>query len=265
MRGLRIGFSATCGFDSIKDVIEFAVEKGFNAAEINLNVPEFFPERYSMDDIKDIKAMLEQNDFWLTFHAPEDINLCTYQKKLCRSSIDILKDCIDFAYGLGGKRFTFHAGASVEFTMVDKSLRLEDYYRSEYVGILKDSIKELIDYNDARIILCAENAGYFSETKDKAFQHFLGGGLFLTWDIGHAYINKIQMDFMMKNLKFVRNMHVHDVAGGKDHRIIGTGKVDVPYYMSLVDKDDVSFIIEVRPAEAAVQSLHELKQLLDLK
>lgn len=262
---MRIGFSATCGFDSIKDVIKFGIENGFNAAEVNLNIPEFFPDRYSKSDREHIKAMAEDNDFSITFHGPEDINLCSCQNKLVKASVDILKECMDFACELGGKRFTFHAGSSVEFTMVDKNIRLEDCYPSKYVRILEDSIKDMVDYNDGRITLCAENAGYFSGTKAMAFEHFLGNGLYLTWDIGHSHINKVQMDFMMKNMRFVRNVHVHDVLKGRDHRIIGTGEVNIPYYMSLMDERDVCFIIEVRPANKAAESLNNLKALLKME
>lgn len=260
---MRIGFSATCGFDNIKDVIKFGIDNGFNAAEVNLNIPEFYTERYSKSERNLIKTMAEDNNFYITFHGPEDINLCSRQSKLVKASVDILKECMDFAYELGGKRFTFHAGSSVEFTMVDKSIRLEDCYQSEYISILKDSIKDLIDYNVDRVTLCAENAGYFSSTKAMVFEHFLGKGLYLTWDVGHSYINKVQMDFMMKNKRFVRNAHIHDVLKGRDHCIIGTGEVNIPYYMSLLDEKDVCFIIEVRPAYKAAESLKNLKVLLE--
>lgn len=258
---MRIGFSAAYGFSSIEDVIEFAAGNGFNAVEINLNMPEFFPERYSTEKRRELKKFAEDKDLIVTFHAPEDIDLCTKQKYILDASIKILKECIDFACDLGGTRLTFHIGDSVNFTMYDGNLRLEDYYMEDYASILENAMEELCSYAGDRIILCVENTGYFSEPKMKAVESMLGKGLYLTWDLGHSYIKKNQIEFMRKNIEYVRNAHLHDVRNGKDHCIIGTGEFDIKNFMSLMDREDVTYIIEVRPAEAAVESFDNLKKI----
>lgn len=260
---MRIGFSATYGFQSILDAVNFAADNGFNAVEINLNIPEFYPCKYNIQERQKLKTILEEKGIHISFHAPEDINLSSGQKELGIASLNILKECIDFAYDLGGERFTFHLGDSVNFTMVDRSLRMEDYYSDNFKNIIRYNLSNIIEYNRDRIILCAENAGYLSNAKIYAIESFLGKGLYLTWDLGHSIIDKNQMEFIMRNLQFVRNVHVHDVLEGKDHRIIGTGQVDIPKYLSLLNGMDAMYIIEVRPHSAAVESLINLKAYRD--
>lgn len=260
---LRIGFSATYGFASILDAASFAKEHGFNAVEINLNMPEFYPDRYGKPDRKHIRDKLDDEGFTLTFHAPEDINLSTKQELIEDASLEILKRSIDFAHDLGAKRFTFHIGDSVNFTMFDGSVRLEEYYENEYTQILKDAMSKLLAFSGDKIVLCAENTGFFGGAKKNAIKSLLGSGLYLTWDLGHSYIKKNQMDFMLQNISYIRNMHLHDVKGGKDHSIIGSGEIDFPYYISKLHNMDVIYVIEVRPKEAAYKSLLGLKSIME--
>lgn len=256
----KIGFAATYGFGSINDAVIFAARNGFSAVEINLNMPEFYPERYSKQDIDDIRRLMDRLDIAVTFHAPEDINFCTKQGYILEASIKRIKECIDFASALGGLRFTFHIGDSVNFTMFDRSIRMEEYYLEDYVSILSSSLDRIREYASGRIVPCAENTGFFREAKTRAIEPMLGNGLYLTWDIGHSYIKKEQQDFMIKNIKYVRNAHLHDVAAGKDHCIIGTGEMDFAHYISLLNDKDIFYVIEVRPGEAAASSLKNLRR-----
>lgn len=256
------GFAATYGFKSISDAVQFASDNDFKAVEINLNIPEFFPEYYSKNDIEKIRKMSKEYNVLLTFHAPEDINLCSKQKCIVETSIKRLEECIDFACALGGMRFTFHIGDSVNFTMFDRNLRMEDYYKDDYVNIMENSIEKLIGYTSKRIILCAENTGYFSSAKMESIEYGLKEGLSLTWDMGHSFIKKGQQEFMIKNIEYVRNAHIHDVHDGKDHCIIGTGEVDIMKQISMLDEKKVMFIIEVRPGEAAAESYRNIKKMM---
>jgi sugar phosphate isomerase/epimerase len=260
----KIGFSATYGFNNITDVINYGAANGFSAVEINLNMPEFFPDRYSQEERETIKKLADDKNILLTFHGPEDINLCSKQKTIVKTSVELLKASIDFACDLGGSRLTFHIGDSVNFTLFDRSLRMEEYYAEDYVKLLIPSLEELCKYTGGRIFLCAENTGYFSDGKQRAIEYMLGKGLYLTWDLGHAYLKKNQMDFMTKNSEYVRNMHIHDVCDRKDHCIIGTGEVDIPGYISKMNPENVTLIIEVRPHEAAVKSLDNLKKQMNI-
>lgn len=259
---LKVGFSATYGFRSIEEVIEFAKVNGFSAVEINLNMPEYYPSEYTGEERLKLRRMAESKNIVLSFHGPEDINLCSKQNQIVNTGIKILKECIDFACDLGGTRFTFHIGDSVNFTMYNGSLQFEDYYRDDYIEILKSSMGEILSYARDRIAICVENTGYFSVSKIEAIKFLLDKGLYLTWDLGHAYLKEKQMDFMIDNKKYIRNIHIHDVIDNKDHCIIGTGKVDIPYYLSLIDIEKVLLIIEVRPGEAAVKSFSNLKKIL---
>lgn len=257
----RFGFSATYGFSSIVDAIEFASKNGFATVEINLNMPEFFPERYDKQEREHIKKFAKYNNISLTFHGPEDINLCSMQRLVAETGVTRLKECIDFASELGGERFTFHIGDSVKFTMVDGSIYVEDYYKDKFEVLLNNSFKEVVDYAKDKIIICAENTGYFSSVKRYAIKQLLGKGLYLTWDMGHSFLKKEQQEFMIENCEYVRNVHIHDVKGKKDHSIIGEGDVDFKHFMSFVEKNDAYYIIEVRPKEAALESYKNIKEI----
>lgn len=259
----RLAYAATLGEENIFTAIDFAVENGFSAIEINLNVPNFFPERYNEGERRRIKEKIEKEGITLSFHAPEDIPLYHLHSSVRRAGLERFKDCIDFAEEIGGKKITFHTGTSVCFTQTDKKIYLQEVYPDIFKELLKEALIELRDYAKGRIMPCIENVGNFNNTIKDVLEELLPeGDLYLTWDIGHSYGQEENQEFFLRNIKYIGNCHIHDHNGSQDHQVIGEGKIDFIHYFKRLEDIDTSFVLEIRPVEKALLSRENLKKLL---
>ncbi|SNS10728.1 Sugar phosphate isomerase/epimerase [Anaerovirgula multivorans] len=259
----RIAYAATLGEENIFTVIDYAVEKGFSAIELNLNVPVFFPESYSKEERQKIKERVEQEGIALSFHAPEDMPLYQLHPSVRRAGLERLKECMDFGGEIGGAKITFHPGASVCFTQTDSKIFLQDVYVEEFAGLFKEALEEIREHARGKILPCIENVGNFNGMIREVLEEVLPqGDLYLTWDIGHSYGQPENEAFFLKNMQYIRNCHIHDHNGKQDHQVIGDGKIDFLYYFGLLEKIDTSFVLEVRPVEKALISRDNLEKLL---
>ncbi|MCT4605458.1 MAG: sugar phosphate isomerase/epimerase [Marinisporobacter sp.] len=262
---MKIGYAASSGEIDIFDTLKYTKENGFDCVELNVNMPIFFPERFTKEEREEIKRYKEENHIAITLHAPEDITLLQLQEGIRKATIDRFKEVIDFGYDIGASRMTMHIGSAVCFTLTDRKSYLDEFYYEEYKKVLKESLIELSDYAQDKIYLCIENSGRFPQ---KIVQETLGEllgqeNLYLTWDIGHSYTNQYnEVDFFLKNIKYIKTCHLHDYNGKSDHQIIGSGNVDFNYHIEKMKGLDVYYIIEVRPRENAVKSLEKLKEIL---
>lgn len=260
----RIAYAATLGEENIFTVIDYAVEKGFSAIELNLNVPAFFPEGYSQVERRRIKEKVEEKGIALSFHAPEDIPLYHLHPSVRRAGLERLKECIDFGGEIGGTKITFHPGASVCFTQTNNKIFLQDVYATEFAELFREALIELRNHAKGKILPCIENVGNFNSMIRGVLEELLPhGDLYLTWDIGHSYGQTENEGFFIKNIDYIRNCHIHDHSGKQDHQVIGDGKIDFLHYFNLLGKVDTTFVLEVRPVEKALISRENLRKLLE--
>lgn len=260
-----IGYAACLGEESIYDTIDFAKENGFNAVEINMNVPMFFPEKYSKEDRSDIKNYALNKGVTLTLHGPEDITLLQLQEDIRLATINGLKSVIEFGIDIGAVNLTLHVGPSVCFTLTDRKSYMEESYEEEYKNVLKSNLKELLNFAGDKIKICIENSGRFpKKVVQETLEEILSeNNLYLTWDIGHSLENKYEeVEFFIKNINKIRTCHIHDNNGKSDHQIPGTGLIDFKWHFDLMKDKPIIYIIEVRPREKAAESLKALHQVL---
>lgn len=259
----NIGYAATIGEESIYKTIDFAFENNMNAVEINLNVPVYFPENFSIEERSKIRDYAKEKGVILSMHAPEDITLLQLQKSIRRATLDRLKEIIDFGIHIGGRALTLHVGPSVCFTLVDRKSYMEEFHKEEYKEILKESLLELVNHANSKLMICVENSGRFTENLiQETLQELLETStLYLTWDIGHSYENKYnEIEFFIKNIDKIKTCHVHDNNGKSDHQIPGNGGVEFRKIFNLMKDKDIVYIIEVRPREEAVKALKKLRE-----
>ena len=66
----RIGYHAV--FDeSIEDAIDYAAPNGFTSIHVDLNMPAFFPERFTADHRARIRDVAARTGVTIALHAPE--------------------------------------------------------------------------------------------------------------------------------------------------------------------------------------------------
>ena len=259
-----IGYAASIGEENIYKTIDFTVENGMNAVEINMNIPIYFPENFTKEERKKIKYYAKSKAVEITMHAPEDINLLQLHESVRKAGIERLKEVIQFGIDIGASRITLHVGSAVCFTLVDRKSYMEEFYGEKYKQILRTSLQELIHLAGDKIFICVENSGRFPKiVVQEVLQELLeNDNLYLTWDIGHSYENKYnEVEFFIRNIDKVRTCHIHDNNGKSDHQIIGTGNLNFAKHFKLMESKDIVYIIEVRPRENAVKSLEMLKKI----
>lgn len=260
-----LGYAASAYEENIYDSIDYAAENGFEAVELNVNMPIFFPEKFSAEERKKIKEYKESKNVRVTLHGPEDITLLQLQASIRDASIARIKEVIDFGNDIGAECLTIHVGPAVCFTLTDRKAFLDELFQSDYKQVLVDSLKELADYSIEKMILCVENSGRFPEVfvQQVLDELLYTENLFLTWDIGHSYENKYnEVEFFERNINKIKVSHVHDHNGKSDHQIIGDGNVDFKKHLDLMKNKDIIFILEVRPRANATISLGKLKEIL---
>ncbi|WP_099187710.1 sugar phosphate isomerase/epimerase family protein [Tepidibacter mesophilus] len=263
---MKIGYAASVGEESILDCMEFAKINGFNAVEINMNMKCFFPENYDEKDIENIKKYKKENNIEITMHAPEDISLLTLHENVRNAGIDRLKAIIEFGKNIDASRITIHIGVTPYFTLTDKQYYLDDIYYEEYRSILKHSLMDLSDCCKDKIKLCVENSGRFTK---RLYQEVLSDiiykkNIFLTWDIGHSYLETYdEIKFFKNNINKIKTIHVHDVNDISDHQVVGDGKLDFSKYIEDIGCEDKIYILEVRPREKALKSLKNFRKFIE--
>jgi sugar phosphate isomerase/epimerase len=260
-----LGYAASAYEENIYDSIDYAGENGFEAVELNANMPIFFPERFSAEERKKIKEYKESKNVRVTLHGPEDITLLQLQKSIRDASLARIKEVIDFGSDIGAECLTIHIGPAVCFTLIDRKAFLDELFKDEYKEVLVNSLKELADYAKEKMTLCVENSGRFPEVfvQEVLDELLYSENLFLTWDIGHSYENKYnEVQFFERNIDKIKVSHVHDHNGKSDHQILGEGNVDFKRHFDLMANKDIIFILEVRPRVNATKSLAKLKDIL---
>lgn len=260
-----LGYAASAYEENIYDSIDYAADNDFAAVELNVNMPIFFPEKFSAEERKKIKEYKEAKNIRVTLHGPEDITLLQLQKSIRDASLDRIKEVIDFGSEIGAECLTIHVGPAVCFTLTDRKAFLDELFLDEYKTVLIDSLKELAEYSKEKMLLCVENSGRFPAVfvQEVLDELLYSENLFLTWDIGHSYENKYnEVEFFERNIDKIKVSHVHDHNGKSDHQIIGEGNVDFKRHFDLMTDKNIIFILEVRPRVNATKSLSKLKEIL---
>jgi sugar phosphate isomerase/epimerase len=54
---------------------------------------------------------------------------------------------------------------------------------------------------------------------------------------------------------------LHDVAGGSDHKALGTGKVNIQAYIEIFNAIGADIVLEIFPESALLESIEYLKNL----
>lgn len=269
---ISLGFNVI--FDSsVYEAIDFAADHGFSAIELWVSTPHFFPERYTKRARARIAAYSRAKNIQIQIHGPEDVSLFAYLPEVRKATLDYFKRLIDFANDIGAKTLTIHPGKITTFTFPEKSgMALFDFYPKYFLPIFRQNLEVLGTYAKNKVVLCLENTDHFEPPILKILEPLIKKKLiFLTWDIVKSYkkdgtIKAAELRFLLRNIKGVRNVHLHDFnkKWGHSHGVIGTGFVDIRFFLKKLQGRRVNYIIEVRPHSNVLKSQKFLRQVLKL-
>ncbi len=264
----RLGLQILFDFSDILEAISFVRKSGFKVLEINLNNPYFLSQLKRKEERKKIREEKEAG-MRILFHALEGFSFFIPERELLENSFSFLKRVLDYLSEVGAERLTIHLGNDLTFGVSGQKVLTYEVFPEIYQRQMEEVVSRMKEISRGKTVLCLENVGGFRYPFVMAImEKYLGDSLGLTLDIGH--INrlppekqKVEKDFFIKNLKHIKNCHIHDNSGEWDeHNIIGEGKIDIPYYLNLLRESDSYLIAEVRPKESALESLRRLKKML---
>ena len=250
---MKVFYQALFDFRSIKECVDFALNNSFDGVELGLSNPYLYQD-----------FMNRRIDFSIPIlaHAVEGFDLLTPIEEVRKAGIDWLIGLIEKGKKEGVKVITIHLGPGLPFAYTGKKI----YLQEEFASLFAEKLEEILATFASLEIVAVENVGVFrfGYVRD-IVEKYLKRGLKLTWDLGHTFLKgdrSVEEDFFIKNREHIANIHIHDNCGQYDeHNVIGTGKIDFRRIMKRLSDWDGFLTIEVRPKEAAVQSLKRLREL----
>ena len=251
--------------DSILDALRYARDNGFTGVQVDAQSPHLSFEGLSDADCREIREFVTRNSMRLIIHTPDDnVSLYETSRYLREGILKYYEALFDFAEKACSQMVTFHLGNLATWKTDTEPFESQPAADIPiYHDALKSNLQRLIEMVDGRFVLCLEN---FKLTSLEMLQSFLDDGrLSLCWDLAKTEGPEFEA-FMWKNLKHIRQVHLHDIRDGRSHRVIGTGEIDLMHFLPRLGEAEVmDFCIEVRPREKALESSYNLKEMFDLK
>ena len=255
---------------SILDSIEFASRNGFSGVQIAIESPHLSFENINSKEILEIRKKSNKLGISITLHGPDDVaSLMNTNPSIRKGILSYYARLFDFAKKINANLVTIHAGAPAIFptdTTPSEMLPKNDiqYYKKAF----EENLKDVIKLAEGKTHVCIENYLLYDFILEVIQKYLSRNEISLCWDIPKTYnkdgsVNQEIMNFFMKNLSAVRQIHLHSIRDGHSHKVIKPGFIDFCYYFNLLKNVDVwDYCIEVRPREKAVESLKNLKEIL---
>ena len=248
--------------DSILEALRYARENGFTGVQMDAQSPHLSFERLSDADCREIREFITRNSMRLIVHTPDDnVSLYETSRYLRDGILSYYEALFAFAERAGSQMVTFHLGNLATWKTDTEPFESKPAADVPiYHDALRSNLERLIEMADGRLTLCLEN---FKLNALEMLQSFLDDGrLALCWDIAKTSGPEYE-EFLWKNLRHIRQVHLHDIRDGRSHRVIGTGEIDFMHFLPRLGEAEVmDFCIEVRPREKALESLENLRDLL---
>lgn len=257
---------------NLHDAIDFAARNGFSGIQVAVEVPRFSPERYTSANQSSIRAHAEKAGIRISLNAPDAVtSLFTTHPALKRGVRDYYEDLFNFARGIGVDLITIHLGLLPTYSQhrIPGTMPVSFDDAHFYESLLKKNLEWICQKCPKEISLCVENYAF-----DELIQNILGemlseGNLFLCWDIAKTFTKELKINsdiesFFLKNIKYVKQCHLHDIVPGfSAHQVIGSGSLNIIDFLIKLQRAPIlDYCIEVRPREKALESLNNLKKML---
>lgn len=232
---------------------------GFSFVELNMNLPE-----YQRMDVSLLRAVSQRYGVYFTVHLDENMDVCDFNPRVAEAYMQTMLDTISAARKLGVPVLNMHLSKGVYFTLPDKKVYLYDINREHFWGRIREFIARCEDAAGGEVTLCIENTGtYALPFLREALEMFLQSPLFgLTFDIGHDHsAGGVDKPLILQHQDRLRHFHIHDALGKKNHMKLGTGELDLEWYISLAERNNCRAVLEVKTARALRESAEWLREL----
>lgn len=233
-------------------------ELGFHFVELNMNLPQ-----YQRWDIPRLQKAAKDNNIYYTIHLDENLDVCDFNPRVAKAYLDTMLETIEAAKVLGVPILNMHMQLGVYFTLPEEKVYLyashPDHYRAQWARTVSCCEQAAVGSN---ITICLENTnGFLQPFLLEGLDLLLQSPLFgLTYDIGHDHgVGEVDKPFMLEHQDRLRHFHIHDALGKKNHMQLGTGEMDIPWYLALAAKNHCRAVLEVKTVQALRDSVDWLK------
>ena len=266
----RLGLQILFDFSSIIDAIGFCSDNGLAVLELNLGNIEFQRQLAHARERRRIRAAALRHGVALAIHAIDGPSFFIPSPRVRAAGVKQLMQELDWAQGIGARNVVMHLGFDMNFGMDGGSRYTHQEFPEYYSTALAESLAELKAYARGKARLCVENVGGFRyDLTPPILDRALGGNLGLCLDVGH--INTLKPENRAKEIAFFKkhrqsifHSHVHDNSGLRDeHSALGRGRIDFVPFFKLLEKTDALVVFEVRPKEAALESLRYFEKEIE--
>ena len=157
-------------------------------------------------------------------------------------------------------------------TFIQKKLALLDQKKEKHLSCLLFSLEKLLRMAEKEgVRMGLENRFHYFELPTPSdfahiFDEFQGAALGYWHDTGHAHAHEIltliEPGFLLKNYsQNLIGMHLHDATGLKDHLAPGKGEIHLKEILSKIDKNDTTFVLELKPGTSKPDILSGISYL----
>jgi len=251
--------------DSIIEALQFARASGFAGVQVGVEAPHLSPEHLSAADLDAVGCFCAEEGLRVSLHGPDyAVSMCETDRHLRRGAAEYLSALFDAGQRMACGAITLHFGQMPAWgTATTPAATLAHQDVIVLKAALRDNLRKLVDLADGRFTICMENFG-LNELAQEAVEPFLRAKeLALCWDLAKSNGDQELEGFLWRHIASVRQVHLHDIAEGRSHQVIGTGTLDIAKYLPRLAAHEVKdFCLEVRPREKAVESLRNLGRIL---
>ena len=279
----RLGLQILFDFSSIIDAISFCSDSGLHVLELNLGNVEFQSQLAHVRERRRIRAAALRHGVALAIHAIDGPSFFIPSPRVRAAGVKQLMQELDWAQGIGARNIVMHLGFDMNFGMArDQAINgsrdqvagrgryTHQEFPAYYSRAIAESLAELKAYARGKARLCIENVGGFRyDLTPPVLDRLIGGNLGLCLDVGHVNVLKPEqrakeIAFFRRHQKSIFHSHVHDNSGLRDeHSALGRGRIDFVPFFKLLEKTDALVVFEVRPKEAALESLRYFEKEIE--
>ena len=258
---IQFGMPSLIETKTVEQSAALCRELGLAFVELNMNFPQFQP--WSMD-AEELKALAEKYGIYYTIHLDDNLNIADFNPYVTDGYRRTVRETIELAKKVGIQVLNMHLAKGAVYTLPQRKVYFFGEYEQEYLAGIKafrDECEALI--GDSGIRICVENTDGFESYHKAAIDILLQSPVFgLTIDIGHNYCTgKMDEPVIMERLPHLHHMHMHDARDGKkDHQALGTGELDIPYFIRLADGNNCTVVLETKTEEGLRQSVKWLQE-----
>lgn len=256
----NIGMPTLIELNTLEENIQLCKELELDFIEINMNLPEFQPNKI---DINQLKYLHEKYGIFFTLHLPEDINIAHFNSNIRKANLDLIKETIIIAKAINVPIINMHMTKGIYFTLPNSKIYLYEKYKEDYIkfiGEFIECVEECI--GDSDVLISIENTGIYNvDYICEGIVNMLKSSCFtLTWDIGHDHSSgNLDRNFIMRNIHKTSHFHIHDAMGKSNHLALYTGELDIDKKIELANELNCRVVIETKTVDSLRKSISALK------